>query len=356
MGARGEVIRIDSVQSGVMLGRNQMAGEWNRDSILALSEAFQECRIVITAAELDLFTKLEAGPITIAEICRETGWDERGLRILMDALAAQGLVVKHRDGSYSVDEQVSRLLGRQSPESVLPLVLHRGRMWESWSELTEIVKTGKNPNPMGMDSRTSQEVEDFISAMHVVGAGMAEKIAASVDLTPFKSMLDVGGASGSYIIAFLGRAPHMTATLFDFPRVVEMGRERLTEEGLIGRVRIVPGDYTVDELPSGHDLVLLSAVIHSNSLEANEMLYGKAFRSLNPGGAILIRDHVLDMSRTSPPDGAIFAVNMLCATSAGNSYTFDEIRQGLKNAGFTDIRMLREGENMDQLLVANKPG
>jgi hypothetical protein len=333
-----------------------MSEAWNKDSLLALSGAFQTCRILISAAELDLFTMFETGPKTIPEICRANGWDERGLRILMDALAAQGLLQKSQDGGYSADEQVLRLLGRNGPDSILPLVLHRGRMWESWSELTQIVKTGKNPNPLGMDARSSREIEDFISAMHVVGLTLADQIAASVDLKPFKNMLDVGGGSGTYIIAFLKRAPHMTATLFDFPKVVEMGLERLTESGLIERVRIVGGDYTVDELPSGHDLVLLSAVVHSHNRETNRMLFGKVFKSLDPGGMILIRDHIMEPNRTFPTDGAIFAVNMLCATSGGDTYTRDEIREDLKSVGFTGIRMLREGVNMDQLLAADRPG
>lgn len=332
-----------------------MSEEWNKDSILAMSGAFQTCRILLSAAELDLFNRLRTSPKTLGDVCRDTGWDERGLQILMDALAAMGLLTKSADGAYSMDEAVSRLLSKDDSGSILPLVLHRVRMWESWSKLTEIVKTGKNPNPLGMDSRSNEDVEDFIAAMHVVAMRMADEIAASVDLTPFQSMLDVGGGPGTYLSAFLRRAPHMTGTLFDFPRVVEMGRERLGDSGLIERVRIVAGDYTIDELPGGHDLALLSAVIHSNSRETNRVLYAKVLRSLNPGGMILIRDHVLDPTRTFPPDGAIFAVNMLCATSGGNTYTLDEIRDDLESAGFTDIRMLREGVNMDQLLAANKP-
>jgi hypothetical protein len=332
-----------------------MKKEWDESAIMALGGAFQTCRILITAAELDLFTMFETGPKVLEEICETTGWDKRGLRILLDALAAQGLFEKTHDGGYKSDENVLELLGRNGSKSILPLILHRGRMWESWSRLTEIIKTGVNPNPLGMSSRSSQEVEDFISAMHVVGIRLADEIAASVDLTPFKSMLDVGGGSGTYIMAFLKRAPEMTATLFDFPKVVEMGKKRLTEGGLANRVNVIAGDYKVDELPAGYDLVLLSAVIHSNSPAANQMLYGKVFGSLNPGGMILIRDHIMEPNRIRPEDGAIFAVNMLCATSDGDSYTFDETRQVLESVGFERVRILREGVNMDQLLAANKP-
>jgi len=134
-----------------------------------------------------------------------------------------------------------------------------------------------------------------------------------------------------------------------------MARKRLAEVGLLDRVKIAPGDYTVDELPPGHDLALLSAVIHSNSRETNRQLYEKVFRALGPGGTVLIRDFVLDETRTSPPDGAVFAVNMLVATRAGNCYTFGEIREDLESAGFGDVRMILEGERMDQLVAATRP-
>jgi predicted methyltransferase len=155
-------------------------------------------------------------------------------------------------------------------------------------------------------------------------------------------------------MAFLRKAPHMTATLFDLPRVAAMARKRLTENGFIDRVQVVEGDYTTDGLPEGQDLTLLSAVIHQNSRQGNQDLYKKAYGSLDPGGTILIRDYLLDASRTAPVDGAIFAVNMLVATRAGNCYTVNEVEEDLAAAGFREIRMIRDGERMDQLVSAVK--
>ena len=125
----------------------------------------------------------------------------------------------------------------------------------------------------------------------------------------------MGGGPGTYTIAFLRAVPGMTATLFDLPDVIQMARERLESEGMIDRVTLIPGSYDDDELPQGHDLALLSAIIHSNSLDGNLELYRKVFRALKPGGRILIRDHVMEPDRTRPRDGAVFAINMLVGTS-----------------------------------------
>jgi predicted O-methyltransferase YrrM len=331
-----------------------MSDEWNKQRLLEVSSSFQECRILLTAAQLDLFTKLEAKPRTVDNLCADEGWSPRGLAILMDALAAQGLLDRSSDGHYRVNSSIIGLLVKGGRDSILPLVLHRGTMWETWSHLTEIVRTGTNPSRRDILSRSTEDMEAFIGAMHVIGLRKAEEIADSINLKSFTRMLDIGGASGTYIMAFLKRSPHMNATLFDLPEVVEMARNRLTESGFIDRVQLVPGDYNADELPERHDLVLLSAIIHSNDREANQRLFSKIHDALAPGGTILIRDYFLDSSRTIPRDGAIFAVNMLAATTGGTSYTFEEVREDLELAGFKDVRMIREGDHMGQLVAAVK--
>jgi predicted O-methyltransferase YrrM len=331
-----------------------MTQEWSREGLLDLSASFMECRILLSAAQLDLFSRLKTGPKTMEEIAQNEGWDPRGLRILMDALTALGILHRSQDGQYGLPSTLIRLLAAGEPESILPMILHRGRMWESWSHITDIVKTGQNPNPLGRGSRSQQDMEDFIGAMHVIGGELAEQIAASVDLSSYRRMLDLGGASGTYIMAFLRRNPLLTATLFDLPEVVEMARKRLTETGFIDRVQLVAGDYHVDELPRGHDLVFLSAVIHSHSREVNVKFFRRICDVLDPGGAILIRDHFMDASRTVPVSGAIFAVNMLAATSGGDSHSYQDVEEDLTKAGFKDVRLIREGTQMDQLVTAVK--
>lgn len=331
-----------------------MSEQWSKERLIELSGSFLMSRILISAAELDLFTKLERGPRTVLDLCHSEGWDARGLRILMDALAAHELLSVSPNGQYSIPDSLNGFLSKDGNESVLPMILHRARMWESWSYLTEIVRTGHNPNPIAIEARSDEDMESFIGAMEVAGRIMAGKIAESVNLARFTNFLDVGGGPGTYCIAFLKRAPHMRATLFDLPEVVNMARMRLAREALLDRVKLVPGDYTTDELPGGHDLVLLSAVIHSNGREGNRRLYEKVYRSLGPGGTVLIRDFVLDETRTSPPDGAVFAVNMLVATREGNCYTFDEIREDLENAGFGSVEIIRQGKKMDQIVAARR--
>ncbi len=133
-----------------------------------------------------------------------------------------------------------------------------------------------------------------------------------------------------------------------------MAAERIAKEGMGNRIDLVAGDFYGDEFPGGCDLALLSAIIHQNSPERNVDLYTKIYNALEPGGAIVVRDYVMDESRTKPPAGALFSINMLVNTQGGDTYTFGEIEGALQRAGFTDVKLVRNCEGMDCLVEGRK--
>ncbi len=314
--------------------------------------AFQQGRVILTGAELDVFTRLDEAAATAAVLSKALGCDGRAMERLLNALTSMGLLQK--EGSlFSLSGQ-GKMLSSRHPETILPMVLHLNELWEKWSGLTEVVRTGKPAEGKGGE-RGEANRRAFIGAMHVVGRNLAAEISRAFDAGRFRRLLDIGGGSGSYTIAFLRRNPAMTAVLFDLAPVIPMAGERLRAEGLSDRVTLAAGDFSRDELPSGCDLALLSAIIHQNSPAQNLDLYKKVFRSLNAGGSILIRDYIMDESHTLPPNGAIFAVNMLVGTAGGDSYTFGEIKEGLEKAGFAEVCLVRPGgEEMDGLVEARK--
>ena len=325
------------------------------DSILALARNFMECRILLTAADLDLFTMLASVPLTAAEVTKRLKADKRAMTILLDALAAIELLSKH-DGRYRCEPEVAAHLSAGSPQSVLPMVLHSAGLWQRWSELTGIVRGNTQSRTRAQAPGDDARQRAFIGAMQVVGGPVAQAVVAAIDPGSARMLLDIGGASGTYTLAFLNAAPQMRATLFDLPAVIEMARERLGAAGVLPRVRLVGGDFDPDELPGGHDLALLSAIIHQNSPEQNVELCRKAWRALVPGGRLVIRDHVMSPDRLQPRSGAVFAVNMLAGTEGGNVYTFEECQEALTEAGFTRVRLLQKSDHrMNGLVEAFKP-
>lgn len=324
------------------------------EQIIKIAQSFMESRILLSAAELNIFTLLQAAPLSAEEVAQKVGADAKALSALLDAVAAMGLLQK-KEQTYGCEPSVAQLLSEDSPDTVRPMVLHMNSLWNRWSRLTRVVEGIPSPTKQLDFSRSAEELKAFIGAMHSIGAPLAKQIAAAVDAGGARALLDVGGGSGTYAIAFLRAFPGMKATVFDLPEVIAMARARLQQEGLLDRVTLVSGNFHHDELPGGHDLVLVSAIIHSNSPEQNLDLYRRIFRALQPGGRVLIRDHVMDPDRIQPKDGAIFAINMLVGTMGGSTYTFEEIETGLAAAGFAGIRLLRQGEHMDAVVEATKP-
>ena len=315
------------------------------DSLLALARNFMESRVLLTGAELDLFTLLAPEPLGLDEVASKTGADPRALEMLLDALAAQGLLEKE-GGRWRTEPSVAPLLVEGAEGSVLPMVLHAATLWNRWSELTRKVVPGH------VGAAGPEFLAAFIGAMHVVAAPQADLIVAAVGAGSSRRLLDVGGASGTYTLAFLRANPGMTATLFDRPPVVEMARVRLGAAGVLPRVTLAGGDFATDPLPPGHDLAFVSAILHQNSPAENLALYKRIHEALVPGGRLVIRDHVMQPDRTHPRAGALFAINMLVGTAGGGTYTFEEIAGGLMRAGFERVRLVQAGERMDALVEA----
>lgn len=316
-----------------------MGEKHTHDSILELTRGFMASRVLISAAELDLFTLLTPKPLTANAAAEAIGADLRSITILLDALCALGFVVK-TNGTYQTEPSVAPLLSSNSHTSLLPMILHMGSVWQNWSSITDIVK-GKTVPDLEKGIMAKDHLEAFIGAMHVVAFKAAPAVVAAIDPAGASRLLDVGGGSGAYVLAFLDAYPSLQATLFDRPPVIEMARVRVHDAAMTDRVTFVPGNFYKDELPEGHDLALLSAIIHQNSSEENEALYRKIHQALDTGGRIVIRDHVMSPDHTQPLEGALFAVNMLAGTKGGGTYTFEEIEAGLAAAGFSRIRQIQ---------------
>ncbi len=324
------------------------------ESLLDLARGFMEPRILLTGAELDLFTLLGRESLTATQLAGRLAADLRGLSTVLDALVAIGLLTKS-DGRYTCPPAVARYLSSDSAESVLPMVLHAAVISQNWAQLV--------PKVLGPAARTASQVAAepgqlaaFIGAMQVVGSRAAPAVARAIQPGRARRLLDVGGASGTYTIALLRESPELRATLFDRPAVVDMAREHLASEGLLDRVDLVGGDFYADDLPGGHDLVLLSAIIHQNSRPQNVALYRKCAAAMVPGGRLVVRDHVLAEDRTAPRGGAIFAVNMLANTPGGGCYTLAETTADLLAAGLERVRLVQPDQRMDGLIEAFLPG
>ncbi len=241
------------------------------ESVLELSRDFMTSRILLTAAELNLFSLLTPRPLSAPEAAEGLRGNLRAATILLDALAAMGFLEK-RAGRYQCLPPVSDFLSPDRSGSILPMILHAAHLWRRWAHLTEAV-SGREVRSTPPPAQDEEGLRAFIGAMHAIAAPLAPRIVNTINPAGARALLDVGGASGTYTTAFLLTDPEMKATLFDQPPVIAMARKRLEAAGLLDRVTLKAGDFYVDELPSGHDLAFLSAIIHQNSPEQNLELF-----------------------------------------------------------------------------------
>jgi len=324
-----------------------MKSELDAEHISTLCRGFVESRLLLTAVELDIFTLLAGNWSRVEEIATPRGWDPRALRILLDALTVVGLLDK-RAGKYSTTELSAEMLARDGAYCVLDSALHGAELWQKWSKLTEhVVGTGQRP---ALDS-----LRAFVGSMELQAPRLAPGIAALVRPERGCRLLDLGGGGGAYTVAFLIRDRTLDATLFERADVLPITREYLKDADFLQQVRLVAGELAVDEFPGAQDLVFLSAIIDAFSLDQNRSIFRRAHAALNPGGRIVIRDHVMSADRLQPRAGTLFAVNMLVATDGGDTYTFAELKAALESAGFVEVRLLQDGERRNGVIEAFRP-
>ncbi|RZT95784.1 methyltransferase family protein [Ancylomarina subtilis] len=303
-----------------------------------VSMAFQKSRILLTAYELDLFTFIGKDCYSSEKISNALNSHKDATERLLNALVALNLLVK-TDGNYRNSEESYQLLSKNSP-NYLGGLMHMNHLWHTWSQLTDVVKTGKPAQSTEINQRGNEWLESFIHAMHDRGKRQAPSQVSKINLQNIESVLDVGGGSGCFCMEFIKRKPGLRTAIFDLPNVVPISKRIIEKEGFTGKIEHYSGDYTKDELPKGFDLVFLSAIIHSNSNETNQGLVKKCYNSLNANGKIIIQDWIMNDAKTKPVQGAIFSINMLVGVEGGNCYSENEVSQWMNHAGFTDISKL----------------
>ncbi len=303
--------------------------------IAELATSFQKSRIFLTAYELGIFKALGTSGKSSYQIADSLGTARRHTDRLMNALCSLELLRKS-GGRFSNTRFSLQCLVGFGPKFA-DSIMHNVHMWNTWSALTETVRHGRPATNTDINDRGKKWLAPFIAAMHERAVKSALSVVRSLDLSGVYRVLDVGGGSGAYAMAFAKAHRGITATVFDLPNVIPITKGYVKEEGLLNKIDFAAGDYKNDSLGLGYDLVFLSAIIHINSYAQNKLLIREAASALRGHGQIVIQDFIMNEDRINPPGGAFFALNMLVATESGDTYTKSEVKSWLKDAGFTNI-------------------
>ncbi|MDP9054908.1 MAG: class I SAM-dependent methyltransferase [Acidobacteriota bacterium] len=306
--------------------------------------AYQQTAALRTAIELDVFTAIGSGAATAAEIAAQCAASERGIRILCDTVVTDGFLVK-QNGRYSCSPEAAVFLDRSSPAciaSVSRFLCSPETIARSLS-LTDCVRKGGT-----MESGQGSVEPDnplwvlFAQAMGPLMAMPAQMMAEAIAGSGPLSVLDIAAGHGVFGVAIAKRNPEAQITAVDWAAVLEVAKENAEKAGVADRVRLLPGSAFEVDFGCGYDIVLITNFLHHFDPPACESFLRKAHAALKPGGKAITLEFCPNDDRVTPVMPARFALTMLLTTTRGDAYTFRELEDMFRNAGFAsnEQRML----------------
>ncbi len=315
-----------------------MSGRTGTDGLKTLRQlaSFMPARIVLTANHYRIFDHLGADGRSALSLSGELKTDDRATELLLNSLVSIGLL-KKKNGRYGNAAIAERYLVKGKPGYQGDILEHYNILWDNWSGLDTVLKTGK-------PFKKAQDHESFILGMHNIASLKEKDVTGSLDLGGVRRLLDLGGGPGTYSMAFARKK--IDVTLLDFPDTLRISKGLIRRAGLEKRIHLLAGDFTEDDWGSGYDMIFISQIFHSYTEGDCLRLLSRSRAALNPGGKVVVQEFYLGESRTNPPGGAIFAVNMLVNTPGGRTYTPKEMSAWLRKAGFAGTQKKLLGDTV----------
>ncbi|MGA9072605.1 MAG: methyltransferase [Candidatus Sulfotelmatobacter sp.] len=306
------------------------------DRLDQMIRGYMPSRCILTALELDIFTAVGDGA-NAEQIGARIHANARAVAMLLNALVALGLLSKSGD-DYKNTVESARFLVQGSKDNHRNGLLHTANIWHRWSTLTDAVRTGTRI-PVDYDD-TPEWTRNFIAGMQRNAKARAPLVVKALGTAGVRRILDLGGGSGAYSIAFAKACPYVQCEILDIPEVVPLTSEYVSQAGVSAQVSLRAGDMLQDDFSSGYDLIMLNAICHMFSEEQNQDIFRRAHQALARNGRLVVQDFILNPDKTGPQHAALFSLNMLVATEAGASYSELEYTNWMNAAGFTDVRRI----------------
>jgi len=313
-----------------------------------LIRGYWPSRVMLTALELDLFTAVGDGA-SAETVAGRLKTSPRATEMLLNALVSLQLLQKN-DGVFQNTAASARFFAQSSKDNARGGLLHMANIWRNWSNLTECVRRGTSVKTEKSDREWTQ---NFIAAMDRIANERARHLLKTLGSDGIHRILDLGGGSGAYSIAFTRAIAGAQAEILDIPEVVPLTEDYVRKAGLSDRITVRAGDMLRDSFGRDRDLIFLNAICHMFSADQNRDLFRRACQALQTNGRLVVQDFILERDKTSPQFAALFALNMLVGTEAGNSYSEPEYAEWLRAAGFGEVTRVRLPGPSD-LMVATK--
>jgi len=305
------------------------------DPIVKIAMGFMAAKHLFVANEIGLFESLAAGRSSIAELAKKTAISPRTLGIVANAMVSLGLVERQGDRYSNSDVAATFLAGRPGPD-LRPMVRFWNRIsYPSWQKLEEAVRRGERQAQFGGFTKEEQQI--FSAGVESFSAPVAAALSTSYDFSSHRRVLDVGGGTGSFLVAVLRRQSALRGTLFELPGACAVALQRLAREPEGTRIEVVEGDIFKDPLPEGHDVLIVANTVHVLSAAHNVELLRKMRAGVSPGARLLLADLWTDSTHTQPAAAPLMSGEFLVLSGEGQAYSEWEADGWLGKTGWRKL-------------------
>src|SRR6266849_4738396 len=322
-----------------------MSAPHDPSAILQTAFGFWNSKVLLTAVELGLFTKLSDRRLTGAELGSQLGLHPRGIKDFFDTLVAMTFLARDGDGPqarYFNTPEGAMYLDEKSPRYIGGiLTMLNVRLFKYWHDLPEALHTGQPQNEVKYDEKGIFEalyedpikLEIFLNAMTGLSRLNFEAFAAKFDFPKYKTLCDLGGATGLLCLEVAKKHPHLKCTTWDLPAVEPIARKSIAAAGLGDKVRTASGDFFNDPLPKA-DVITMGMILHDWNLEKKMRLIRAAYDALPIGGALMAIENLIDDERRKNVFGLLMSLNMLIEFGEAFDFSGADFRQWCGEAGF----------------------
>jgi SAM-dependent methyltransferase len=314
--------------------------------------------IISSAVNNKVFDALQSGPKTVDQVTKETGASRRGLRAVMDSLVGLELLKKDRQSRYSLTRESQAYLLTDKPGalagffgSILPIMISR------WLRLADIVREGRPAVAVNQETEGTEFFSQLVETIIPMSYAGAQRLAEHLNVAKTKDelrVIDLAAGSGIWGIALAQKSPQMRVTAVDWAGMIPTTKRITGKFGVRDRFKFIEADLLKANFGESYDIATLGHILHSEGGERSQQLLKKVFRALRPGGTIAIAEWLVDDNRTKPLPSLMFAVQMLVNTEKGDTFSFNEIKKWLEDAGFKKVRKL-DAPGPSPLILATKP-
>jgi hypothetical protein len=321
------------------------------DPILQTAFGFWNSKVLLTAIEFDLFTTLGQRQLTGEEIGRELALHPRGIADFLDVLVAMKFLEREGDGAgakYANGPATTLYLDRHSPRYIGGILgMLNTRLFKYWNDLPEALRTGQPQNETKSGGRSIFEelyadpvkLEQFLDAMTGLSRINFEALANKYDFSRYRSLCDVGGATGLLCIEVARKHPQLECISFDLPPVEPVAKKHIAAAGLTERIRTAAGDFFKDPLPKA-DVITMGMILHDWNLERKMQLIRAAYDALPPGGAFIAVEALIDNARRENVFGLLMSLNMLIEFGDAFDYSGADFEQWCGDIGFNRFEVI----------------